>query len=80
MHFQALPYQEQLTLVWQSGTLLASRRLPGFGLHLYAVNSFYVELWICQQTYTATLLYSFSKTQNLEPYLENIVLGPIYSL
>ncbi|MBD2753171.1 hypothetical protein [Spirosoma validum] len=75
--FQRLSYQEQLNLVWQRGVLLEARRLPGFWLHLYAVNSFFVETWVCQRRYDVTLVRLLGDTNELEPYLDKILLGNV---
>ncbi|KAA9349600.1 hypothetical protein [Larkinella humicola] len=76
-HFHALSYQDQLNSVWQQGKLLEARRIPGFWLHLYAVNTFFVEMWICQRRYEVTLLRGFLNTEDLEPYLDKISLNGI---
>ncbi|MFD2572857.1 hypothetical protein ACFSUS_19605 [Spirosoma soli] len=77
-HFIALPYQDQLTTVWQRGKLLEARRLPGFWLHLYAVNSFFVEMWVCQRRYEVTLVRALANTDELEPYLDKVSLGELF--
>ncbi|WP_421826817.1 hypothetical protein [Larkinella sp.] len=76
-HFHELSYQDQLNNVWQQGKLLEARRIPGFWLHLYAVNTFFVEMWICQRRYEVTLLRGFLNTEDLEPYLDKITLNGI---
>lgn len=75
--FQRLSYQEQLTLVWQRGVLLEARRLPGFWLHLYAVHSFFVEIWVCQRRYEVTLVRLLNDTNELEPYIDKISLANV---
>ncbi|GAB4027544.1 hypothetical protein [Spirosoma koreense] len=76
-YFHSLPYEEQVNLVWQRGVLLEARRLPGFWLHLYAVNSFFVEMWVCQRRYSVTLVRMLDTTNELEPYLDRISLDSL---
>lgn len=76
-YFQSLTYQDQLNLVWQQGILLEARRLPGFWLHLYAVQSFFVETWVCQRRYDVTLVRLLNSTNELEPYIDKISLGNV---
>ncbi|GAB3911097.1 hypothetical protein GCM10028803_51720 [Larkinella knui] len=78
-YFRALSFQEQLNTVWQTGILLDTKRLPGFWLHLYAVNTFFVELWICQRRLDVTLVRGFSNTEELKPYIDRISLDSILS-
>ncbi|GAB3689245.1 hypothetical protein GCM10027592_05370 [Spirosoma flavus] len=73
-YFYGLPYHEQLNLVWQRGMLIEARRIPGFWLHLYAVNTFFVEMWVCQRRYEVTLVRLLSNTDELEPYIDKISL------
>ncbi|GAB4049263.1 hypothetical protein [Spirosoma litoris] len=78
-HFHNLAYQDQLNLIWQQGILLEARRIPGFWLHLYAVNTFFVEMWICQRKYSANLVRVLTDTSELEPYIDKLSLGELFS-
>lgn len=73
--FCELSFQDQLNTVWQKGKLLETRRLPGFWLHLYAVDAFFVEMWVCQRRYEVTVLRGFVDTYELSPYIDQISLG-----
>lgn len=77
-HFHRLPYQDQLNLVWQQGQLLEARRIPGFWLHLYSVNTFFVEMWVCQRQYDVTLVRVLDTINELEPYIDKISLGELF--
>ncbi len=77
-YFYGLPYQDQLNLVWQHGMLIESRRIPGFWLHLYAVNTFFVEIWVCQRRYDVTLVRMLANTNELEPYIDKVSLGNLF--
>ena len=74
-YFQGLPYAKQLDLIWQQGVLLDARRIPGFWLHLFAVNSFFVEMWVCQRRYEANLVRVLTDTAELEPYIDKVSLS-----
>ncbi|MVM35916.1 hypothetical protein GO755_38240 [Spirosoma sp. HMF4905] len=78
-YFHSLAYQDQLNLIWQQGTLLEARRIPGFWLHLYAVNTFFVEMWICQRKYSANLVRVLADTNELDPYIDKLSLGELFS-
>jgi hypothetical protein len=77
--FHSLAYQEQLNLIWQRGILLEARRIPGFWLHLVAVNTFFVEMWICQRQYSVNLVRVLTTTNELEPYLDKVSLNELFS-
>lgn len=78
-YFHGLPYEDQLNLVWQRGSLLEARRIPGFWLHLYAVNAFFVEMWVCQRRYDVTLLRALANTNELDPYIDRVSLTSLFS-
>ena len=78
-HFHGLPYQDQLNFVWQQGKLLEARRIPGFWLHLYSVNAFFVEMWVCQRRYDVTLVRVLEDLHELEPYVDRISLERLLS-
>ena len=73
--FCELSFQDQLNTVWQRGRLLDARRVPGFWLHLYVVDTFFVEMWVCQRRYEVTLLRGFDTTDELDPYIDRISLA-----
>ncbi|MVM40618.1 hypothetical protein GO730_27965 [Spirosoma sp. HMF3257] len=75
--FHSLAYQDQLNLIWQRGILLEARRIPGFWLHLYAVNAFFVEMWICQRQYSVNLVRVLTDTNELEPYIDKLSLSEL---
>jgi hypothetical protein len=77
-YFQSLPYEDQLNFVWQQGKLLEARRIPGFWLHLYAVNAFFVEMWVCQRRYDVTLVRLLADTNELEPYIDRVSLNNLF--
>ncbi len=77
-YFHSLPYQDQLNLVWQQGMLIEARRIPGFWLHLYAVNTFFVEMWVCQRRYDVTLVRMLADTNELEPYIDKVSLRNLF--
>ncbi|MBN8822695.1 MULTISPECIES: hypothetical protein [unclassified Spirosoma] len=78
-YFHQLPYEDQLNLIWRHGKLIEARRIPGFWLHLYAVNAFFVEMWICQRRYDVELLRVLDHTNELEPYIDKISLTGLLS-
>jgi hypothetical protein len=75
--FDAQSFQEQLNTIWQRGLLLEARRLPGFWLHLYTVDTFFVEAWVCQRRYDVTLLRVLSNTDELSPYIDKLVIDDL---
>lgn len=75
VHFAEKSFQDQLALLWQRGKVLETRRLPGFWLHLYALDTLFVEMWICQRRYEVSMLRLVMSTDELEPYLHQISLG-----
>nr|WP_293843024.1 hypothetical protein [uncultured Arsenicibacter sp.] len=75
--FSGLSWDEQIDSVWADGTLLMTRRVSGYWLHLYALESFFAEIWICQKGYEVCLVRGFIDTSELEPYLLQVNLNEL---
>ncbi len=75
--FEGLSFAEQATVIWQKGRPVATRHLPEFRLHLYAVNGFFVEMWVCRRRYVVTLFRILADTNELAPYLSTVVLDDL---
>lgn len=78
-HFAEETFQNQLNAIWQRGKLLETRRLPGFWLYLYSLDTFFVEMWICQRRYDVSMLRTLASTRELESYISRILLHDLIS-
>ncbi|QIP13459.1 hypothetical protein G8759_12885 [Spirosoma aureum] len=67
--FDGLPFAEQAAIIWQKGQPVATRHLPDFRLHLYAVDHFFVEMWVCRRRFIVTLFRPITDTDDLLPYV-----------
>jgi hypothetical protein len=70
--YSALPEAERYITLWGKGVIVAQRECGTFTAFLYQLFSFYVELYCEQITDKIIMLRSFSDTDSLEPYLEDI--------
>ncbi len=75
--FSGLSWDEQIDNVWAEGKLLMTRRISGYWLHLYAIDSFFAEIWICQKGYDVCLVRGFIDTSELEPYLRQVNISEL---
>ncbi|WP_338870346.1 hypothetical protein WBJ53_22525 [Spirosoma sp. SC4-14] len=71
--FEQLPFAEQATVIWRQGRPVATRHLPDFRLHLYAVDRFFVEMWVCRRRFVVTLFRVIPDTDELMPYIDEKV-------
>jgi hypothetical protein len=71
--FLAFDEREQAERVW-SGTGLVTRTEGEHGILLYAIDSFYVEVFYHQEYNVIRHLRPFRETSHLEPYLDPIYL------
>ena len=69
--FNALPETEKAEAVWQ-GSFLADREENGLTIQLYAVSSFYVELFYDPLANKILSFRSFTNKHLLVPYLAHI--------
>ncbi|MCK8490598.1 hypothetical protein M0L20_01970 [Spirosoma sp. RP8] len=68
--FDKLPFPEQAATIWQKGQPVATRHLPDFRLHLYAVDLLFVEMWVCRRRFVVTLFRTITDTDDLLPYVD----------
>lgn len=74
--FLAFDEMEQAEAVW-SGTLLATRTEGKHQVLLYAIDSFYVEVFYHPEYNVIRKLRPFRETSLLEPYLDQIDLNSL---
>ena len=71
--FHALSEKQQLDTLKHSGVLIAERKGAFFyQVKLYQLGSFYVEIYYHTHFNLVININSFSNTDCLDPYLENI--------
>ena len=66
--FLQMDQAEQYEAVWK-GTFLGDRREDGLWVQCYSLENFYVEVYYDAGTNQLTRLRSFSKIEQLAPYL-----------
>jgi len=67
--YNLLPETERPALLWEDGVFLDLSRIEdGFKIMLYALYSFYVEVWYSQEDNKITMLRSFNSTAPLDAY------------
>ena len=70
--FKTLDPNTQLEIVIDRGTLLLDRNEDGRGYLLYQVDGFYAEIILELTCHEISGLKSFTSTDLLDPYLENL--------
>ena len=73
--FNILPDGEKADNVWEHGKFITNRVVEGHVINLYSINGFYVEIWYDQPNNKIIKIRSFTHTNPLDPYLDNIRLG-----
>ena len=73
--FNVLSDNEKADIVWKHGKFLTNRVVEGNAINLYTLNDFYVEIWYDQSSNEIIKIRSFTSTNPLDPYLDDIRLG-----
>jgi hypothetical protein len=71
-HFNTLSKQDQQNSLLKEGIFLAEREDGPFRIMLYQLDSFYVEVYFFNLYNKVAFLQSFTDTDALEPYLEQL--------
>lgn len=73
-NFSQLSESNQTEIIWERGAYL-DRRTEGFyAILLFQVDSFYTEVWYHAHFNVIIRIETFTGTDRLDPYLENIDL------
>lgn len=72
--FMHLKRDQQESLVYDEGVFIALRQEPEFIIHLYQLETFYVELYFHQLVKAPVSIRTFSNTMGLDPYLSGMDL------
>jgi hypothetical protein len=76
--FRALPFEQQLPLVWCEGTFLARRWEEEDAVALYHMDGhFFCEVYLEQVNYTVLRLRTFTSLVYLDDYTPYIRLGDL---
>jgi len=70
--FSILNTGEKAFVLWNQGTSLATRNESGYIIDLYALGTFYVEMWYDSTSKAVENIYSFKTLKRLDIYLEDI--------
>lgn len=70
--FKLLADDEQIDVLYEEGSFLGKRYFHGSQVLLYALDSFYVEVFYKQYRRHIDRINCFQSTAQLQPYLEQI--------
>jgi len=70
--YNQLSKDEQGTVLWSQGRFLVNRATSTHKINLYALDRFYVEVWLKHGGNKIDRIRTFSSTNQLEPYLSLI--------
>lgn len=70
--FNSLTEDEKTAMVWSASEYIGNRTEDNYRALLYQLYSFYVELYYNGEDNKICKVRSFSSTDQLEPYLNNI--------
>lgn len=76
--FTSLKEVEKTMTVQQEGVQIGDRFEPEFFIALYQLEGFYVELFYHHTKKTVVYARSFTSTNGLKPYLDNINLEGLW--
>ena len=80
LEFDQLSEEQQINLLRSYGALVAERVTGGNRFYLYALSSFYVELYHdLSQNARIRILRSFDDPSGLDSYLTSVDISAIYS-
>ncbi|TGE20905.1 hypothetical protein [Hymenobacter metallicola] len=66
--FRALPFEQQLAVIWQEGTFLATRWEEEDAINLYHMGTFFAEVYYDPDTNELLRTGAFTSTRCLENY------------
>jgi len=69
--------QKKQELLFENGVYLATRFIKDYQLILFAVDSFYVEVYFDIEHCEIGYIKAFSSTDELAPYLKQVNLQPL---
>ncbi len=72
-----MPIDAQAQHVWEKGRYLMNREGQRNTSNLYAVNSFYVEIWYTREKNSITAITCFDDMSKLDAYLKCIRLDKL---
>ena len=75
--FVILTEDERISVLWREAQIVAERSDRDHNIFLYQVYSFYIEVWYSKNLMNIYNLKSFSDTDLLEPYLEDINISSL---
>jgi hypothetical protein len=75
--FKLLAEDEQIEVIWESGHFVADRYEHDCSVLLYQVDSFYVEVFYVVWLNRFEILRSFTNTEQLSPYLDEIDISSL---
>ena len=78
--YHQLEEKNQLDALEQSGTFIAEREAAFCHVKLYQVDNFYVEIYHHTHFNVVVNINSFTNTDCLAPYLEQIDIHSLFSL
>lgn len=78
-HFNTLSKQDQQNNLLKDGIFLAEREDGPFRIMLYQMDSFYVEVYFFNLYNKVAFLQSFTDTDALQPYLEQLDVNTMLS-
>ena len=78
--FVLLTEDQRISVLWREAKMVAQRNDDNYNIFLYQVYSFYIEVWYSKNLMNIYNLKSFSNTDLLEPYLEEINISSLTRL
>lgn len=78
--FNLLQTERQLRTAWTQGVHLANRNTLFFSVALYQIDNFYVEVFYSRTEKKVVNCRSFTATDLLAPYLEQMCIEDIFDL
>jgi len=75
--YSVLDTEQQQEIVLDRGVYLSSRIVEGYGVLLFQVDYFYVELFYPDSKDQSVIIKCFESTDELAPYLNRINITPL---
>jgi hypothetical protein len=75
--FEGLCQEEKVSMLYRKGVYVGKGRKDQWVTVLYQVDSFYVEVFYTRYRYSIKALRCFDATDELDPYIDQIVIEPL---
>jgi len=70
---------DQADLIWETGVLIGKRKNGYYNILLFQIDAFYAEIYYHAHFNVVIRIKTFTNTDQLEPYLQQIAIEQLFA-